>query len=418
MTYQAIVGAIQTAPHPNADRLQIGYIYGARTIIDLEAKDGDIYVYFPPDGQLSLEYCKEHDLVGYKDEHGEKKGGYFSENRRVRSQNFRGVKSEGFAMPLQSLQFTGYDLTKLKAGDQFDELNKVPLCNKFYTEATIRAMKNKGRTSAKWLVDMPEHYDTTQFRFVTIPEGAVVHISEKEHGTSFRYGHVRTKTERPFWSRFWSAFFWRGDKKYTEQYEYVLGTRRAILPRKNDMEFGGGFYGNGDPYTLAPKHLHNKLKENEIVYGEIVGYLQTGAALFHQDTDKLPEIKKQYGKRMVFSYGCIEGNSRLAVYRITQDGRDLSWFELQHRCSELGVETVKNLETIVFDGNRDALNAKIETMIEGPSTIDPRHIREGVCLRVEHSTGNRICKAKSWTFGVLEGFIKDDSSYVDAEEIA
>jgi hypothetical protein len=412
--YQAIVGKISVSPHPNADRLQLGYVCGHRVVVGLETVDGEVGVFFPPDGQLSEAYAKAHDLVARKDALGNKiNNGYFDQNRRVRAQAFRQIKSEGFYMPLQSLQFTGYDLTKLKIGDSFDELNKVPICNKYFTKATRQAMQSGKRTSLKWLIDMPEHYETAQFRFVDVPMNSLVHISEKEHGTSFRYGNVLVKRRRNWFARLFKS-------EYEDTRQYVLGTRRAILPKieRSEYEFGGGYYGNGDPYTIVPAKLYGKLKDNEVVYGEVVGYLQTGAALFSQNTSKLPDIKKQYGENMIFSYGCIQHESKFKVYRITQDGRDLSWFELKRRCNDLDVDTVTTITSLVFKGDRDSLNSTVEELLEGPSILDNRHIREGVCLRIESEHGIRIVKSKSWTFGVLEGYLKDNENYVDMEEVA
>lgn len=413
---QAIVTKISIAPHPNADKIQVGYCYATQVIVSLETKEGDLGVYFPSDLQLSEDFAKANDLIARKDENGNKVGGYFDEKRRVRAQNFRGVKSEGFWVPLSYFEFTKFDLSKLKEGDMFDELGGVPICNKYFTKATLSAIR--GQKKIKFNVDMPEHGETTQFRFIQVKPGSVIHVTEKEHGTSFRYGNVMTYTPYTHWWDKVKKFFGLIKGDYKEQRAYVLGTRRAILPKVNEYEYGGGFYGNGDPYTIAPKQLYGKLMEDEIVYGEVVGYLKTGAALFSQNTEKLPEIKKKYGKDMIFSYGNVQGEARLRVYRITQKGRDLTHFEMVHRCNQLGVETVKFMDTLVFDGDRDALNAKIASMLEGPSLVDPRHMREGVCLRIENEDGIKIVKAKSWSFGILEGYLKDNADYVDAEEIA
>lgn len=417
MSYQAYIAKIATSPHPNADKLQVGFVCGAQVIVGLDTQDGELGVYFPSDGQLSKEFAEANDLVVRKDDQGNKiGGGYFDDKRRVRAQNFRGVKSEGFWVPLSYLAFTKFDLTKLKEGDAFEKLGDVPICNKYWTKATQAAIA--GKKKIKFNVDMPEHGETTQFRFIQVPRDAVIHVTEKEHGTSFRYGNVMTHT--PVTNKLHKFWRWcRGIKSdFISRREYVLGTRRAILPKVGELEYGGGFYGNGDPYTIAPKLLYGKLKDNEIIYGEVVGYLKTGSPLFTQDTEKLPEIKKLYGKTMEFSYGCIQGESRLRVYRIVQNGRDLTWYEVQARCQELGVETVKHMETIAYTGDRDALNATIATMLEGPSLVDERHMREGVCLRIESKEGMKIVKAKSWSFGVLEGYLKDNENYVDAEEIA
>jgi hypothetical protein len=51
----------------------------------------------------------------------------------------------------------------------------------------------------------------------------------------------------------------------------------------------------------------------------------------------------------------------------------------------------------------------------GPSVLDPSHIKEGVCVRIEGGLNNKTYKFKSFEFKVLEGIIKD-SGVVDAEE--
>lgn len=419
MAYEAYVVKLHVSPHPNADRLQVAHINGTQVVIGLDLKTDDLAVYFPSDGQLSEAYANANDLIARVDANGVKAGGYFDHKRRVKAQNFRKVKSDGFIMPLSSLAFTGYDISKLKAGDSFTKLNDVEICNKYYTQATLNAMKNgKAKTSLKHLVAMPEHYDTTQFRFAVIEEGSVIYFSEKEHGTSFRYGNVMVKTPitNPI-KKFWNKL--RKGDGFTEQREYVLGTRRAILPfNKETQTYGGGFYGNGDPYTLAHQMLHKKLKDDEIVYGELIGFLATGASMFSQGTNGLPDVKKRYGENMVFSYGCPEGTAKLRVYRITQNGRELTQNELIARCRELGVDTCYQMGAEIYDGDRDRLNAKVESILEGPSHLDDRHIREGICLRVENPNGIRIFKAKSWTFGVLEGYIKDNETYIDLEEVS
>lgn len=414
MAYTAYIVKLRTAPHPNADRLQVGFVSGSQVVVGMDTKDGDLVVYFPTDGQLSPEYCKANDLISYKDEDGNKKGGYFDEKRRVKSQNFRKVRSEGFVMPLSSLAFTGYDLSKLKEGDSFDELNKVPICNKYFTKATLNAMGQKKKTKA--YVDMPEHYDTAQFRFVQVPTGAVLYFTEKEHGTSVRYGNVMTyKPVTNWFHKLWRKV--RGLDDMIADRQYVLGTRRAILPKQDEHTFGGGYYGNGDPYDIAAHKLHGKLKDDEIVYGEIIGYLKTGSPLFIQNTSELPDLKKQYGENVPFSYGCVEGGAKFRVYRITQNGRELSYHEVIARCQQLGVDTCYDMGAMIYDGDRDALDAKVASMLEGPSHLDDRHMREGICIRIESPEGIRIVKAKSWSFGVSEGFIKTNDAYVDLEEV-
>lgn len=414
--YKVVVGKIFTSPHPNADRIKIGHICGFRVIVGPETVDGELYAFFDCDGQLSEQYAKANDLVRRKDESGNNAGGFFEENRRVRAQPFRGVRSEGFAMPLSSFEFTGYDISKLKEGDQFEELNGVPIAEKYFTRATKEAQARNNFTVNPLKAAFPQHYDTVQYRYAHIEQGSLIIISEKEHGTSVRYGKVTVERQR---TDLLSKILSRLGLRRLEQrgLEYVLGTRRAILDGK-EYTYKGGYYGNGEPYSIAPRKLYNRLKDDEIIYGEVVGYCDNGSALFTHSLDKLPDLKKQYGSPITYSYGCVPGQARLRVYRITQAGRELTWFEVEKRCEELGVELVTEVHRFVYDGNKDSLDAEIQKHLEGSSLVDDTHIREGVCVRVEHKNGIKVYKEKSYSFKLAEGIVKDNADYVDAEEVS
>lgn len=418
MSYSAIVTSIEVSPHPNADRLQIGYAMETRVIVGLETQSGELGILFPYDGQLSKEFCDANDLLPRYDENGVKiGGGYFDANRRVRAQNFRQVKSEGFWVPLSYLSFTGYDISKLKQGDMFTELAGIPICNKYYSAATLRAINNanKNGVKVKEVVGFPEHWDTPQFRFVQVPDNSIVYISEKLHGTSARYGRVPVLQKLQWWKRAINKIA----PVFPEyEHEFVVGSRRVVLATDSEGQIKGGYYGDGSPYSTHAHLFRDNLNKDEVIYGEIVGYLHTGSPLFSQTTKELKDIKKLYGEKMDFSYGNPTEQSSFYVYRITQSGVELSWSQVCARAKQLGLRVVPNLSVEVFDGNRDRLNAKVESMLEGPSTLDTKHIREGVCLRIESEFGITIVKAKSYSFKVCEGIIKSDDNYVDMEEIA
>ena len=54
--YKAKVVKLSVKPHPNADRLQLGYVNGIQVIVGLDAKDGDIGAFFPCDRLDSAAY--------------------------------------------------------------------------------------------------------------------------------------------------------------------------------------------------------------------------------------------------------------------------------------------------------------------------------------------------------------------------
>jgi hypothetical protein len=111
------------------------------------------------------------------------------------------------------------------------------------------------------------------------------------------------------------------------------------------------------------------------------------------------------------------------VYRIAHtndDGVaiDLPWEQVEARCEILGLKTVPEYARFIYDGDRDKLSDMMDTASVGSSVIDDRHIREGAVLRIESGDGVKFLKLKSHTFGLLEGYIKEQDDYIDMEEIA
>jgi hypothetical protein len=417
--------------HPNADRLNLATVHGHQVVVGLEAKEGDRGVFFPCDGQLSEAMAEANDLVGYTDPAtGEKKGGFFAKNRRVRAQKFRGEKSDGFFIELDKLAFTGYDLSTLEDGFAFTELGGVQVCQKYYTPATRAKMSRPGQARKQRNLIFPEHIDTAQFRYNShrIPVGAVVYITEKAHGTSGRYGNVAETTPMSGWQKFWAklaGFIGRFDPA-TEffGYQHLSGSRRVVLDKQPEA---ASYYGTNSfrEDVVAGIELH----KGEVLYFEIVGDVAEGQPIMpvHTVKDELKDIQKQYGKKMDYRYGTLSGEHKMLVYRVTrlnEDGveTDLSWQQVKQRCKELGLQTVPELDMMFTtddsDISRQMLTDTVEALTDGPSTLDSSHIREGVVVRVESDQGTWFFKNKSWAFGVLEGYIKDSDTYVDTEEAA
>lgn len=94
LTYvRDIVRINELRKHSNADRLQIANIFDCNVIVDMNTKVGDIGIFFPTDGQLSIEYCDENNLCRKKDENGKNIGGYLEPDKRnIRAMNMRGER--------------------------------------------------------------------------------------------------------------------------------------------------------------------------------------------------------------------------------------------------------------------------------------------------------------------------------------
>ena len=425
MTYKAIVCRIHVRPHPNADRLQLGLVLGNQVVVGLDTQDGYMGAFFPTDGQLSESFAKEHDLVGYTDPAtGKRAGGYFAANRRVRSQKFRGSKSDGYWVPVSYFAFTGVKVTSLREGDQFDELNGVPLCQKYVTPATSRAMQGKAKQSRGEMTMFRKHFETEQFRFYAdqIPAGAYISISEKIHGTSARLGHIIDNTKLKGIRNTLNWLLGKVGFKRVDNWKYLHGSRNVIL----DGLLTDAYYKDDTFRRKAVGNLEGNLYKGEVVYGEIVGYVSSSVPIMaSQDTTSLKDkaIEKKYGPKMTYSYGMVDGECAFYVYRIAmvnEDGKavDLSWNQVKARCAELGIKHVPELADFIYYGDVVNLRETVERFVEGDSILDSRHIREGVCIRVEHPKMHNTFKHKSFAFGVLEGFLKEKDEAVDREEVA
>lgn len=436
--YKAVVTRITNIePHPNADRLRITKIAGYNVIIGLNTEVGDRVVLFPPDGQLSEIYAEKNDLVGYKDpETGEKKGGFFDKNRRVKATRLRSVKSEAYIASLDSLTFTGADLNALKDGFEFDELNGFKICEKYYTPATKKMMA-AGKKLRKSNEYFRKHIDTNQYRLRKgdIQKGALVILTQKLHGTSARGGYVLDTKKLPLGilKRVWNAtlghVFGYARAKEVTDFDYLIGTRNVIL---DTPECEKGFYKNvgaSEQFRFtAFETFRNALRKGEIVYSELVGFVDENTPIMpFVETAKSSnkELNNKYGKTMRYLYNCVPGQCDQYVYRITMTSDDghpveLPYFQMVTRVKELGLKTPPLMrDPFIFDGDFERLDEIVENLTEGPDLIDDSHIREGVVVRAENPDGTTVfLKSKSFDFLVLEGICKDDINYVDLEEIS
>lgn len=276
-----------------------------------------------------------------------------------------------------------------------------------------------------------KHIDTTPFKrgINMIPEGAVIYISEKLHGTSFRYGHVLEKT--PIVYKGLSKWFakWFRWPTVLSEWTYLNGSRNVVLEKR--APGAEGYYGKEEFRYAATRRL--ALHKGEVLYGELVGFTETGKPIMEpQDTSVLKDkqIEKQFGKTIFYRYGAAEGECKMYIYRITQVNEDghvveLSWPQMVARCRELGLTPVPLVEKFIYDGDQEALMSRVLLLTDGasgmdalPSRLDASHIQEGVVVRYESEFGTGWLKSKSHIFGLLEGYLKESDNYVDTEEIA
>ena len=451
MAYTAFITRLKNVrPHPNADRLQIGECFGNTVIVSLEYEDNQLGVYFPSDGQLSLEFATVNNLVRKKDENGNNIGGYMDPDKRnVTAIKLRGEKSDGLFLPLISLETFG-DIATLNEGDRIDNFNGHEICCKYVPRRNVRhgRMSNGNRTRKKKVDVAPlftEHADTEQlaYNLGAFKSGDEIEITLKMHGTSQRTAHL------PVFKGYNRTFL---DKLFRREgtpiydWGYVSGTRRTVLDN-----FEGGYYGSNEFREAHSKFFEGKLWKGEEVYYEVVGFTHTCAPIMAScDNKKLndKDFIKQYGKETVFSYGCnpmgarrewrhdeIEGyyvqwisepQSDIYVYRMTMTNEDGDVVEytpdfMRYRCEQMGVKTVPVMwkgviPTVSPSYAGEWIKDVAEEYYDGPDPIGKTHVREGVVVRILNRPKFCAYKHKNWSFKALEGIVKVEAEAPDMEE--
>jgi hypothetical protein len=468
--YNAYVTRIKNLrKHPNADRLQLGECFGNTVCVSLEYTDNQLGIYFPCDGQLSVEFAEANNLLRKKDDAGNNCGGYMDPNKRnVTAIRLRGEKSDGLFLPLTCLESFG-DVSTLKEGDVINTFNGHEICCKYIPRRNHRqGHVSDGNRTRKKKVDVAplfaEHADTEQlaYNLGAFKPGDEIEITLKMHGTSQRTGYLPVFKG---YKRTFKDWLLRRDGKPIYDWGYVSGTRRTVLDN-----YDGGYYGSNEFREQHSKTFEGKLWKGETVYYEVVGFTHTGVPIMAEgNNEKLgKDFVKQYGKTTVFSYGCrplgldinvsyFEGNieegivkeypqSDIYVYRMTMTNEDGAVVEytpdfMRYRCEQMGVKCVPVFAKATIDCEGvhiyapdnelygfvhetdnvgDTVKLVAEKYYDGPDPIGKTHVREGVVVRIVNRPKFCAYKHKNYNFKMISGIIVDeiaDSNVEISDEI-
>ena len=437
--------------HPNADRLVLADCF-INTVCVAKDKytEGQLGVYFPVDGQLSMEFCEQNGLLAVYENGVNVSGGYMDPAKRnVKAIKLRGEKSDGLFLPLECLAYTGVDISTFKAGDQITVVNGKEICTKYIPKVknpNPKSAPKKKEVKVKYQATPTffEHKDTEQlaYNLDAFKPGDEIEITLKMHGTSQRTGYhkVHVGYKKSLLDKILR-------RPGTPIYDWgqANGTRRTVL-----KDFEGGFYGSNEFREPHAKTFEGKLWKGETVYYEVVGFTHTGAPIMATcDNKKLndKEFIKQYGEETVFSYGCDcaqqawkedrgqdgdKPQSDIYVYRMTMTNEDGDTVEytpdfMRYRCELMGVKCVPVLWSGRIPqnpGSKDDptisagewIKNVAERYYDGPDPIGKTHVREGVVVRILNRPTFAAYKHKNFSFKLLEGIIKDSADAPDMEE--
>ena len=435
--------------HPNADRLLLGECFGNTVCVSLDYAEGEIGVYFPTDGQLSVEFAEQNNLLRKKDENGNNIGGYMDPNKRnVTSIRLRGEKSDGLFLPISCLVYTGVDLDSLPIGATITVVNGHDICQKYIPRRNHQGSHKEGNRTRKKKVPIAplfaEHADTEQlaYNMDAFHFGDQIEITLKMHGTSQRTGYLPkiVRYKRTILDR-----ILRREGTPIYDWGYVSGTRRTVLE-----DYEGGFYGSNAFRKHSAEFFEGKLHKGETVYYEVVGFTDSGAPIMGSVNNKKlndKEFVKQYGETTCFSYGCSPDGEKIMhgyddyggfelpvkmpvndfyVYRMTMTNEDGDVVEytpdfMRYRCEQMGCKTVILLYKGIIEEVREASAGDVvrdiaERYYDGPEPIGKTHVREGVVIRIVNRPKFTAYKHKNFSFKVLEGIVKTDAEAPDMEE--
>ena len=473
--YKAYVTVLTNVrKHSNADRLLLADVFGNTVCVSTDYTDGQLGVYFPTDGQLSVEFAEKNNLLRKKDDAGNNIGGYMDPDKRnVTAIRLRGEKSDGLFLPISCLNYCyahGDASIELRAGDVIDGLvNGHEICQKYIPRSNARVghVTEGNRTRKTKVATAPlfkEHADTEQlaYNLGAFKPGDEIEITLKMHGTSQRTGYLPVFKG---YKRTFLDWLFRRQGKPVYDWGYVSGTRRVVLEN-----YDGGYYGSNEFREQHSKFFENKLWKGETVYYEVVGFTTNGTPIMGSvNNSKLndKEFIKQYGKETVFSYGCsptggpdIDARedengylprlpvSDIYVYRMTMTNEDGEVVEytpdfMRYRCKQMAVKTVpvfargsvpQFADVMYVDKNENdrpdtdeiAYTRKLdagewvmkiaERFVDGADPVGKTHVREGVVVRIINRPKFCAYKLKNFSFKCLEGLVKVEATEPDIEE--
>lgn len=327
--------------HPNADKLLVMTVDGNDIITSNDTKEGQVSIYFPLECQIATEYLSagnEYRKNIPLNADPNSPGGFFEEHGRVKAVKLRGNKSEGYVVPISSLECViGDKYTQLEKyiGEEFDTVDGLLLAKKYQ----VKIVKQQGSGNGKEgkparkfarLIDnqFRLHYDTSQLgkNLHKIKPDSLISVTWKLHGTSFVSSRILCNRKLRWWERIAKAL---GVRVVEAEYANVYSSRRVV--KDGEINRHAQSYYKYDIYGEINNFFKDQLLDGESVYGEAVGYTKDGGF-----------IQKGY------DYGCKEKKHELYVYRITHTSTqgkviDLPFELVKQRCEQLGVKHVPEI---------------------------------------------------------------------------
>jgi len=324
--------------HVNADRLQCVAILGSNVITGLNAKENDLYVFFPLECSINVEYLAHSDSLDKPELNRNKTKGFFSpKHGRVKAISLRGEKSEGYIVPVSTIEdWSGYKFKEDDLNKDFDHIGNTMLCTKYINGEILRNLeraasqernKNKKAKRESKLVEnqfrVAEDTDNLKRNCFKIKPEDTITISYKIHGANMSIGNVLCKKTLKWYEKILKKLKVNISDTH---YDLIYASRRIIKNCYADKT-NNSFY-DVDIWGLMAEKYKGAIKDNVVLYGEVYGQLPNGKW-----------IQKNY------DYGLAANTADFIVYRgtiINNKGEvfEMSTPQLTSYCMKMGLKMV------------------------------------------------------------------------------
>ena len=346
--------------HSNADRLLCWNVEYKNVITDLSYNNGEVVIYFPELSQINSELLSYLNLYNDKTLNQDPNvSGYFSHKGIVKTQSFRGEKSEGFVLKFDVLKQwldtkdIGLFAANTYVSQEFDYVGEIQICNKY--EPPVRnsgTQPNLGKKQKVSDILIPDqfrfHVETSHLEknLHKVIDKEVI-ITWKLHGSSCILSRVKGKRQLKWYEKILLKL---GVKIITEEYVdiYSSGKPKSGLPKGivgQYLNTNTSFYAT-NIWEKTYRNFEHTLEPGITLYGEIVGQGVQG----NYDYSKL----------------CNMGTIGFLVYRITRTNDvgivdEFTWDQLVEYCDKHNL----NFVPLVYRGTLDRLS-----VLESDTPID------------------------------------------------
>lgn len=307
-----------------ADRIKVAVIGSYRVVVSKDYQEGEFGVLFQIESKISDKLLKNLNMFRHAELNADQtKTGFFEDNQRLKATKLKGVISEGLFVRWQDFAKV-YDFTgspESFEGITFDTVNNEKVCEKYvikFVEPQVQGNpKNKNKLKDLLPNGFEFHYDTSKLKdnMHKFELDTPITITKKMHGTSVVLANQLVQNKLT-WFKMFINFFVKNAFP-TEEYRRMYSSRTVVKGIEDVYKVSGGHYYSEDVWGKVFDKYNNDffIPEGVNIYGEIVGYESEGKTI-------------QPG----YDYLCKPGESELYVYRITRNGKELTWDEIVSYC--------------------------------------------------------------------------------------